>query len=147
MPIKTMIVGDSLLDMRSPLVMGILNVTKDSFYDGGQYLLMDKALQKVQEMVDEGVDIVDVGAFSSRPGAVLMSAKDQLTKLKPIVSEIVNSFPKLILSIDCFHGEVVDELSKLAAFIGVSRQQCNQKPLMMMSFLRYWTFLGQRPIT
>lgn len=113
----TLKVGNTLLDYSQPLIMGILNITNDSFYDGGQYLLLDSAMKQVQLMLDEGADIIDVGAFSSRPGAHLVSAEQQLESLQPVITEIVKSLPDAVLSIDCFHGSVVNALSDIGPFI------------------------------
>ena len=114
---RTLRVGGSLLDYGQPLIMGILNITSDSFYDGGQYLSIDKAMARVGEIIAEGADILDVGAFSSRPGAHLVSAEDQLSLLTPIVTEIVKSYPDVVLSVDCYHSLVVEKLSRITPFI------------------------------
>ena len=97
--------------------MGILNLTTDSFYDGGKYLSLHKAMSRIQEMVEEGADILDIGAFSSRPGAHLVAAEQQLSLLTPVVKEVVKTFPDLVLSVDCFHSEVVQTLGELTNFI------------------------------
>ncbi len=113
----TLKVGNTLLDYSQPLIMGILNITEDSFYDGGQYTQVESAMKQVQLMLDQGADIIDVGAFSSRPGAHLVPSREQLSLLKPIVAEMATSFPEVILSIDCFHGAVVNDLSTISPFI------------------------------
>ncbi len=114
---QTLRVGGALLTYEQPLIMGILNLTTDSFYDGGKYINLDSAMSRVQEIVDEGADILDIGAFSSRPGAHLVSAEQQLSLLTPVFTEVVKSHPDLVLSVDCYHSTVVEALSKISPFI------------------------------
>ena len=81
-----------LLADRQPLVMGVLNLTPDSFSDGGQFLDPDKAIAHARRMIAEGADIIDVGAESTRPygGAVRVSAAEELRRLAPVLSRIAN---------------------------------------------------------
>ena len=97
--------------------MGILNLTKDSFYDGGQYLNEDKAKAHINKMIAEGVDIIDLGAFSSRPGANLVSNADQIKILEPMVSFMSSQYPNCPISLDVFHSEVVNELAPITSFL------------------------------
>ncbi|MGV8095316.1 MAG: dihydropteroate synthase [Mangrovibacterium sp.] len=102
-----------LIDLTNPVVMGILNVSKDSFYDGGKYTTESAILQRAEEMIREGVDIIDVGAVSTRPGSELVSTKEELTKLLPAVVAIRKKFPDVHLSIDTFRSwvalRIIDE--------------------------------------
>ncbi len=88
-----------------PLVMGILNVTPDSFSDGGQFAMLDKALAHAQEMIHAGVDIIDVGGESTRPGAALVSVKEELARVLPIVKALRDCGKPL--SIDTYKPEVM----------------------------------------
>ncbi|MGB0870636.1 MAG: dihydropteroate synthase [Flavobacteriales bacterium] len=97
-----------LLEFNTPKLMGILNVTPDSFYDGGQYLNETSILTRVEQMLCEGVDIIDVGAASSRPGAKILNAKQEIERLKPFIGSIIKTFPDSILSVDTYHAEVAE---------------------------------------
>ncbi|WP_034044204.1 dihydropteroate synthase [Wocania ichthyoenteri] len=96
-----------LIDLSSPKVMGILNITPDSFYDGGSYKNDKDILNKVEKMLNEGATFIDVGAYSSRPNANHVSETDELKRILPIVNLILKEFPKALLSIDTFRSEVV----------------------------------------
>jgi len=87
-------------------IMGILNLTPDSFYDGGLYNNTKKAIAKVDKMLADGADSIDIGAYSSRPNAKHISQEEELTRLLPVVKEIVRQYPKTHLSIDTFRSEV-----------------------------------------
>ena len=89
--------------------MGILNLTTDSFFDGGEYLGEKQIIKRCRTMLDEGASIIDVGAQSSRPGATQISAKDELKKLLPIIKLLKNNFPSIIISIDTFWAETAHE--------------------------------------
>lgn len=95
-----------LIDLSSPKVMGILNITPDSFYDGGSYKNDRDILNQVEKMLNEGATFIDVGAYSSRPNADHVSETDELKRILPIVNLILNEFPKTLLSIDTFRSEV-----------------------------------------
>jgi len=99
-----------LLGLETPKVMGILNVTPDSFFDGGRYTDPAAALDRVREMVSEGADIIDIGAASSRPGAGLIDAGEELTRLEPALRLIRNEFPDLVLSVDTYNAEVARQV-------------------------------------
>lgn len=98
--------GGKLFAIEQPMIMGILNLTPDSFFDGGKYKNEKQILQRVGAMLKEGADIIDIGAYSSRPGAKDISQKTELERLKKIVPVIVKEFPGAILSIDTFRSEV-----------------------------------------
>lgn len=86
--------------------MGILNLTNDSFFDGGRFNSEKKALDQVLKMVKNEVDIVDIGGYSSRPNAPYVSLKDEWERLENILKAITNEFPQLILSMDTFRAEI-----------------------------------------
>lgn len=99
-----------LLGLETPKVMGILNVTPDSFFDGGRYADPAAALDRVREMVGEGADIIDIGAASSRPGAGLMDAGEELSRLEPVMQLVRSEFPDLVLSVDTYNAEVAKQV-------------------------------------
>lgn len=105
-----------LIDLSSPVVMGILNVSPDSFYDGGKYTTTDAILARAEQMLDEGADIIDIGAVSTRPGADSISTKVELTRLLPAVSAVRKRFPEVPLSIDTYRSwvalRVIDEIGE-----------------------------------
>ncbi|RLD78521.1 MAG: dihydropteroate synthase [Bacteroidetes bacterium] len=95
-----------LLDISKPVVMGILNITPDSFYDGGKYSEKEKVQQRLNQMIDEGATLVDIGAYSSRPGSTHISEKEELGRLIPVLELIVKFFPDLIVSVDTFRSGI-----------------------------------------
>ena len=90
-------------------VMGILNVTPDSFFDGGKYATLDKVMVRVDEMIAEGVDIIDIGGESSRPGSDRISIQEELDRILPVVSKIRDNYD-IPISIDSMKSDVVEEL-------------------------------------
>src|SRR5690606_26337768 len=98
--------GGKLIDLSSPRVMGILNITPDSFYDGGRHHTVRTALAQAERMLSDGADILDVGAYSSRPGAADVSADEESGRLLPVIEAIATRFPEAILSIDTFRSDV-----------------------------------------
>ncbi|MES2543893.1 MAG: dihydropteroate synthase [Bacteroidota bacterium] len=95
-----------LIDLSVPKVMGILNVTQNSFYDGGKYKNEIEILSQVEKMLIEGAAFIDIGAYSSKPNAELVSEEDELNRLIPIVNLVLKHFPKTLISIDTFRSEV-----------------------------------------
>ena len=95
-----------LIDLSFPKIMGILNVTPDSFYDGGKYKDEKSILLQTEKMLSEGATFIDLGAYSSRPGATPISEEEELARTIPIVDLLLREFPKIILSIDTFRSEV-----------------------------------------
>ena len=107
-----------LIDLSRPKIMGILNVTPDSFYDGGKFNEESTLLSQVDKMLQEGATFIDVGAYSSRPGADSVSEEEELRRILPIVKLILKKFPNILLSIDTFRSSVADScLSEGAAII------------------------------
>lgn len=99
-----------LLNLSTPRIMGILNITSDSFYDGGKYIHIEDALNRVRQMNNEGADIIDIGASSSRPGASLSDPQEEITKLSPVLEQIRKEFPDIIISLDTYHSRVAKEM-------------------------------------
>jgi dihydropteroate synthase len=106
-----------LIDLTTPKVMGILNLTPDSFYDGGKYSNENDIILQTSKMLEEGATFIDVGAYSSRPGAKHISEEEELQRIAPIVKLLVLKFPEIILSIDTFRSEVAKKCIELGAAI------------------------------
>lgn len=98
--------------MNDFLIMGILNITPDSFSDGGKYNTVELALSHVDSMLNDGADIIDIGAESTRPGAITISAKEELDRLIPVLEAIKSQFPQAKISIDTSKAEVMAEVVK-----------------------------------
>jgi dihydropteroate synthase len=99
-------VGGRLLDLASPKVMGIVNITPDSFYDGGETLTISQALAQTGQMLEEGAAIIDMGAYSSRPRAEHISPEEEMSRLLPVLKAMVKEYPEAVISIDTFRAEV-----------------------------------------
>jgi dihydropteroate synthase len=102
----TLKVQGKLFDLSKPQIMGVLNLTPDSFYDGGRNNNLFDALKKTEQILSEGAHIIDIGAYSSRPGAEHISEKTESDRLLPVLRAIVNEFPDAVLSIDTFRSEI-----------------------------------------
>lgn len=97
------------LTLDKPLVMGILNTTSDSFFDGGKYHTIESALRRCELMLNEGADIIDIGGQSTRPGAEIQSVDDELRKTVPFIEAIIKRFPDTLISIDTFRAAVAEQ--------------------------------------
>ncbi|MDP2159334.1 MAG: dihydropteroate synthase [Flavobacterium sp.] len=107
-----------LIDLTTPKVMGILNVTPDSFYDGGYYANEKAIINQVSKMIADGATFIDVGVYSSKPNAALISEQEELDRLLPVLDLILGHFPDVLLSIDTFRSAVARQaLEKGAAMI------------------------------
>jgi len=109
--------GASLTLGERTLIMGILNVTPDSFSDGGQFLQVEHALKHVAQMVNEGVDIVDIGGESTRPGFTPITADEEISRILPVIKAIKEQFPQLILSIDTYKAATAEAALQAGAHI------------------------------
>lgn len=98
-----------LLSLERPVVMGILNVTPDSFYDGGKYQEEGALLKQAEAMLAEGAQIIDVGGMSSRPGSEVISVEEELERVLPAVRALRRRFPEVVISIDTVHSQVAAE--------------------------------------
>lgn len=106
---QTINIDGRIQNFNRPLVMGILNITPDSFYDGGTHDSLQSYLTKVKTMLNEGVDIIDLGAYSSRPGAKEISVQEEIDRLLPVLIKIKELHPTITLSIDTFRATVAEE--------------------------------------
>jgi dihydropteroate synthase len=95
-----------LIDLSIPKVMGILNVTPNSFFDGGKYKNEDEIISQVDKMLSEGATFIDIGAYSSKPSAEFVSEKEEIERIVPVIELILKHFPEALLSIDTFRSEV-----------------------------------------
>lgn len=96
----------TLVDLSSPKVMGILNVTPNSFYDGGKFNDEKRLLLQVEKMLTEGATFIDIGAYSSKPNAEFVSEEEEIDRLIPIVKSVLKHFPQTLISIDTFRANV-----------------------------------------
>lgn len=99
------------IDLTHPQVMGILNVTPDSFYDGGNYISEMKIIERIRQIADEGATMIDIGAYSTRPGAAIVDEKEEIARLTPAVELVQKYHPELIISIDTFRSKVAEEIN------------------------------------
>ena len=95
-----------LVHLGHPVVMGILNVTPDSFFDGGKYASLDKTLEGAEKMLREGATFIDVGGMSSRPGSVEVCEDEELKRVLPAIEAIEKNFPEALISVDTFRATV-----------------------------------------
>ncbi|MBB3697681.1 dihydropteroate synthase [Flammeovirga yaeyamensis] len=107
----------TLLDFNTPKVMGIINATPDSFYNQSRKLFVDDAIQQAEKMLQDGATILDIGGYSSRPGADHVNEKEELERVLPIIDQISSQFPEAILSIDTFRSEVARQSIQAGAGI------------------------------
>lgn len=96
-----------LVDLSSPKLMGILNITPDSFSDGGKFNNEKSALQHAEKLLNEGAAIIDIGAQSTRPNAEFLSSEEEIARIGKIISLIKKEFPKALISLDTFYAETV----------------------------------------
>jgi dihydropteroate synthase len=95
-----------LISLETPKVMGILNITPDSFYAGSRIMTAHEALKKAEEMIREGATFIDVGGYSSRPGATDISIDEELSRVMPCIKAIAKEFTEVVIVIDTFRSEV-----------------------------------------
>ena len=102
----TITLNQQLLDLSTPRVMAIMNLTPDSFYDGGKLKNHEQVLAKVQQFIDEGASIIDLGGYSTRPGAADISVEEEISRVIPVVQLIREHFKAIPLSVDTFRSQV-----------------------------------------
>lgn len=114
---KHLNIKGKLLSTQRPLIMGILNITPDSFFDGGKYEYTTEIQKRVREIVDEGADIIDIGAYSSRPGAVDISEEEEWNRLKRGLDVIFKEYDDAIVSVDTFRSGIATRAIEAGAAI------------------------------
>ena len=103
----SMNLNGKLIDLSSPKIMGILNVTPDSFSDGGKFNEEKSALVQTEKMLKDGAEIIDIGAQSTRPNSEFLKAEDEISRIGTVISKIKKEFPEALISLDTFYSEVV----------------------------------------
>lgn len=103
------------IDLSIPKVMGILNITPDSFYDGGKYNSEKAMLKQAKKMLKQGATFIDIGAYSSRPNAKHISEEEELNRILPVIKILVQEFPNILISVDTFRSKVADKSIKAGA--------------------------------
>jgi dihydropteroate synthase len=98
-----------LIDLSTPKVMGILNITPDSFFDGGKYTNDATIIKQVEKMLSEGATFIDVGAYSSRPGAKHISEKEELERILPVIKLLHKEFSQILISVDTFRSNIAEQ--------------------------------------
>ncbi len=106
-PVHSINCNGRLIELDTPKIMGILNITPDSFSDGGKFNNEKSALLHTEKLLNEGAEIIDIGAQSTRPHAEFLSAKEEIRRIGKIISEIKRNFPETLLSLDTFYAETV----------------------------------------
>lgn len=115
---STVNLNGNLIDLSSPVVMGIINVTPDSFYDGGVYTTESTIVKRASQILDEGGRFIDIGAMSTRPGAKEISLQEELDRLLPAVRVVKREFPEACLSVDTYRSEVIEAVyNEIGAFM------------------------------
>lgn len=104
-----------LITFETPKVMGILNITPNSFFDGGWHHSLEKIEQQTEKMLLEGAAIIDIGAYSTQPNAPFVSEEEELERMVPVVKHLVKKFPNAVFSIDTFRAEVAKQTLDLGA--------------------------------
>jgi dihydropteroate synthase len=114
---KSINCNGTLFDLTSPKVMGILNITPDSFFDGGKFNNTTSIISQVEKMLSEGATFIDIGAYSSRPGAKHISEEEELNRIIPVVELLTSEFPDILISIDTFRSTVAEQCVQKGACI------------------------------
>jgi len=106
-----------IINLEKPVVMGILNITPDSFFDGGKYLTTNAVIQRAEKILDEGGSIIDLGAVSTRPGAKQISESEELNRLLPALNAILKAYPDAIVSVDTYRASIAQKVVDSGASI------------------------------
>ncbi len=104
-----------LIDLSNPKVMGILNITPDSFFDGGNYSTDKDILVQTEKMLNEGATFIDIGAYSSRPNAEHISEDEELKRLLPTIKLLIKNFPEILISVDTFRSAIAKKSIEIGA--------------------------------
>jgi dihydropteroate synthase len=134
---KTLTIRSALVDISSPRVMGILNVTPDSFFASSRYEAEANQLRQVEKMLSEGADFIDVGGYSSRPGATDVPVEDELNRVIPAIQAIVKEFPTSTISVDTFRAAVAEQALQAGAVM-VNDISAGELDAAMISTVARW---------
>ena len=116
-PQTTLNCAGRLLDLSHPVIMGIINVTPDSFYAGSRFMELEDILRQAEVMLSDGAQILDVGGMSSRPGATMIGAEEEVQRIAPVIEALVKHFPSTIVSVDTVYGHTARVSKNLGAGI------------------------------
>ena len=122
---------DKVLGPKDYLIMGILNVTPDSFYDGGRYYSQDTAVSHGEKLIKEGADIIDIGGESTRPFSERVSLEDELMRVLPVIKRLRKKFPECVISIDTYKAKVAEEAIREGVLIVNDVSACRFDPELM----------------
>lgn len=104
-----------LLDLSDPIIMGVLNITPDSFYDGGRHNTVEDSVLHASKMIEEGAQIIDIGGMSSRPGSDVVDSPEELDRIAPVVEGVLKAQPDAVISVDTIHAETARIVMQLGA--------------------------------
>lgn len=130
-PKPSLNIKGKLYDFPRPLIMGILNINSESFYDGGRYEEQETIFRQVEKMLREGADIIDIGASSSKPGASVVDSKEEIKRLTPVLKMMKEKFPEALISVDSFYSETARAAADIGADIINDISGATLDPLMM----------------
>jgi len=114
---KTLHLKGNLMDLSYPKVMGIINATPDSFYDGGRHVNENKAIASVKRMLEDGADIIDIGGYSTKPNSAEVSLEEERARVIPLIRSLIQLYPNIVISVDTFRSEIAKEAVKAGASI------------------------------
>lgn len=106
---KNLNIGGKIISLEEPLIMGILNINPDSFYDGGAYTSLEQALIQARKMIAEGADIIDIGPASSKPGSSLINPVEEWRIVEPVLNALKSEMPEVILSLDTYNADTAEK--------------------------------------
>lgn len=114
---KTLRYGDRLISWDRPMIMGVVNITPDSFYDGGLHRGTDEAVRHAVELWEQGAEILDIGGYSTRPGAAEVSVQEEMDRVLPVIEKLKQTLPDALLSVDTFRAAVAEAAVRCGAGI------------------------------
>ena len=128
---------DRVWEINKPQIMGIINATPDSFYDKSRKTVIEEVLSTVQDFISEGVNVVDIGGQSTRPGAIKVEVEEEMDRVLPIIEAIRNTFPALLISIDTYINKVAEKAITMGANI-INDISCGQyDPTILDTIVKY----------
>ncbi len=127
----------NLIDFNTPKILGILNVTPDSFYDGGTLKNETDILEKAIKMIEEGADFIDIGGYSSRPDATDVSIEEEINRVIPVIKALKKEIPNILISIDTFRSEVAHRALDAGACVVNDISAGNLDTKMMETVAKY----------